>query len=111
MNIVFSVGRKDRNVLIGDVGPELKLKLPLEDTHRIGAEADDTLLDSLSSRHSCQCLSSSTRQHNDSRACSAVSKHFRQTTFLVSSNAGMRFQVHLGDVGIDIIITKVVFFH
>lgn len=68
-------------------------------------------IDTSKETHTCQRLARAARKHDNTTSGTSVTKHFGQTSLLVSTNACVRFQVHLRYIWIDGVISEVIFFH
>mmetsp|Transcript_9472 Transcript_9472/g.18141 ORF Transcript_9472/g.18141 Transcript_9472/m.18141 type:complete len:279 (+) Transcript_9472:1068-1904(+) len=111
MDGIFPVGRENSDAIIWNPSPQLELKFPLQDRHSVCCETDNRLFDGLSCRDTRQGFPGTTRQHNDPRTCTSITKHFGQGTLLITANASVWLEIHFGYVGIYHVISKVILFH
>ncbi len=111
MQLVVLIARKNSHSIVGNVGPFLKLMLPLEYRYRIGRQTDSRHFNGLCGRDARQGFASATGQDDNARSRTAIAKHFGQTSFLIPSNSRNGFQIHEWYIGICVIIPEIIFLH
>lgn len=86
--LIFGVGAESHN-FAANMSEFLELLLPLFHWHQILTQNDAALLDCACSYNTSKSLSSTTWQHNHTRASSTIWEHLTQTLFLVGTNLGL----------------------
>ena len=106
--LVFGLMRESAYGVVVSGRPHLELHFPL--LHRDARVAQDErpLIDRTCGCDAHKSLTGTARQHNDTAASSAVTKHFAQALLLVGTQCGVRPQINV-NVGYVRVIAEVVF--